>query len=99
MRRDLFALEGGAGLLCGGSMFGHQIRHTSTPQRSAAGAGKHRLFRATPLFTLPGAQGGNGVFATGCTPLLAAFPVTADGCARPQREVVPAEPAYLGDAQ
>ena len=51
------------------------------------------------LFALPGAQGGNGVFAEGCTPLLAAFPVPADVCARPQREVVPAEPAYLGDAQ
>src|SRR5439155_16322455 len=30
MRRDLFALEGGAVLLCGGHMFGHQIRYTRT---------------------------------------------------------------------
>jgi hypothetical protein len=99
MRRDLFALEGGAVLLCGGHIFGHQIRYTITPQRSAAGTGKHRCCRAALLLALPGAQGGDRVFAERRTPLFAAFPLTADMGSCPQRDVVPAEPAYLGDAQ
>src|SRR5260370_1023636 len=66
---------------------------------SSRAALKHRCCRAALLLALPGAQGGDRVFAERRTPLFAAFPLTADIGSCPQRDVVPAEPAYLGDAQ
>src|SRR2546428_1547125 len=84
MRCDLFALEGGAVLLCSGHMFGHQMRYTITPQRPSSGTGKQRLFGATLLFTVPCAQRGARVFAEWRTPFFAAFPLTADVCPVPK---------------